>query len=282
MSNLHELPPAPTGKRRYSTLTLFKFFVYGSLCWSSSQFIYEDLVAASLLLDTESSASEILNFFSVSIDTICWLVLLVIFELETSILEDERLRGGLKWFLSAVSAFCYLVIVYAFTGYLGKLFMLGAATSFDAGGLCQMLNQSLVVMIDMDEYESLTASNCVTLENAGALGKVVDYPIIYAQSIYTKVIGLATAATINSAAWILVVAILQFDIVMQMRGGLSRSLLITSALLKAVLYLVLALVALYWGLVGDFVDFWDAFLWLAGFFIIELNIFKWQQETAKS
>ena len=43
---------------------------------------------------------------------------------------------------------------------------------------------------------------------------------------------------------------------------------------------LLAGVAIYWGVVGDFVDFWDAFLWLAGFFIIELNIFKWQQDAA--
>jgi len=265
---------------RVPKFNVFKLFVYGSLCWSSSQFFYEDLIAAHLLLDANSSVSEILNIFSVSIDTVSWLVLLVIFELETSILEDERLRGSLKWSLNAVSVLCYLVIIYAFTGYLGKLYMLSAAAGFDASGLCQMVDQSLVVMIDMDEYAPLGADNCTSLQGAAPLGKIDNYPIIYAQSIYANVIGLATAAVINSGAWILVVAILQFDIIMHLRGGLSRYLLITSGVLKAALYFILALVAGYWGLVGDFVDFWDAFLWLAGFFIIELNIFKWQQETS--
>lgn len=280
MTENHTSVSAAGSMGRLSPFTLFKLFVYGSLCYTSSQFIYEDLVAASLLLDDKASMTEALNIFSVSIDTISWLVLLVIFELETSVIADERLTGWLKWLLNGISVLCYLVIIYAFTGYLGKLLMLSAAVDFEAAvGLCQMLDQALVVMVDMDEYEPLNANNCVNLQNAGSLGGIAGQPIIYDQAVYPKVQGLALAAVINSGAWILVVAIIQFDIVMQLRGGISRLLGIISAVAKAALYLVLAAVAIYWGLVGDFVDFWDAFLWLAGFFIIELNIFRWQQHT---
>lgn len=111
------------------------------------------------------------------------------------------------------------------------------------------------------------------------MGKITDYPIIYEQSIYGKVVGLATAAAINSGAWILVVAVLQFDIVMHLRGQLNRHLMLVSGAIKALLYGVLFLVAIYWGLHGDLVDFWDAFLWLAGFFVIELNVLNWQKES---
>jgi hypothetical protein len=45
-------------------------------------------------------------------------------------------------------------------------------------------------------------------------------------------------------------------------------------------YGVLFLAAAYWGYAGDFLDFWDAFLWLFAFIFIELNVFDWQQETA--
>jgi hypothetical protein len=31
---------------------------------------------------------------------------------------------------------------------------------------------------------------------------------------------------------------------------------------------------------GDFLDFWDAFIWLVAFFFIEMNLFQWQEETA--
>ena len=40
----------------------------------------------------------------------------------------------------------------------------------------------------------------------------------------------------------------------------------------------LLLAAIYWGFKGDFVDFWDAFLWLVAFVFIELNIFEWRRE----
>jgi len=66
-----------------------------------------------------------------------------------------------------------------------------------------MLDQNLVVMIDMDEYEALFTANCVAL----------------------------------------------------------------------------MIVAIYWGVERDFIDFWDAFLWLAGFFLIELNVLNWQKES---
>ena len=47
---------------------------------------------------------------------------------------------------------------------------------------------------------------------------------------------------------------------------------------KFVLYSLLLLAAIYWGFKGDFVDFWDAFLWLVAFVFIELNVFEWREE----
>jgi hypothetical protein len=44
---------------------------------------------------------------------------------------------------------------------------------------------------------------------------------------------------------------------------------------KVLLYAVLLGCAIYWWLEGDFLDFWDAFLWLVAFVFIELNLFEW-------
>lgn len=51
---------------------------------------------------------------------------------------------------------------------------------------------------------------------------------------------------------------------------------------KVVLYSSLLFAATFWGLKGDFVDFWDAFLWLVAFVFIELNVFEWRQEVNES
>ena len=62
------------------------------------------------------------------------------------------------------------------------------------------------------------------------------------------------------------------------KGNLGRFVSI-SQLIKVVLYAILFAAAVYWGLLGDFLDFWDAFLWLVAFVFIEMNIFQWQAET---
>ena len=49
--------------------------------------------------------------------------------------------------------------------------------------------------------------------------------------------------------------------------------------MKGLLYLALFVCAVYWGFYGDFLDFWDAFLWLLAFFMIELNIFNWHEHV---
>jgi hypothetical protein len=45
-----------------------------------------------------------------------------------------------------------------------------------------------------------------------------------------------------------------------------------------VLYTTLIAAAIFWGFKGNFLDFWDAALWLFAFVFIELNVFEWQQE----
>ena len=51
---------------------------------------------------------------------------------------------------------------------------------------------------------------------------------------------------------------------------------------KVVFYGSLLFTATFWGVKGDFVDFWDAFLWLVAFVFIELNVFEWRQEVNES
>ena len=65
---------------------------------------------------------------------------------------------------------------------------------------------------------------------------------------------------------------------LQERGVLEGLVLKISNGIKFVLYSTLFLAAVYWGFKGNFVDFWDAFLWLVAFFFIEMNVVEWRQE----
>jgi hypothetical protein len=46
------------------------------------------------------------------------------------------------------------------------------------------------------------------------------------------------------------------------------------------LYSLLFAAAAYWGLHGDFLDFWDSFLWLIAFVFIERNLFHRQAQAS--
>ncbi len=64
-----------------------------------------------------------------------------------------------------------------------------------------------------------------------------------------------------------------------MLTGLALRLTSTS---KFFLYSTLLWAAIYWAVKGDFVDFWDAFLWIVAFVFIELNVFEWRQESQET
>ena len=81
---------------------------------------------------------------------------------------------------------------------------------------------------------------------------------------------------------LLVVLILEIDVRLQERGIFEGLAFKISNYSKFVLYGILFAAAVFWGLKGDFIDFWDAFLWLVAFFFIELNVIEWREEDKEN
>jgi hypothetical protein len=84
---------------------------------------------------------------------------------------------------------------------------------------------------------------------------------------------------INAGVWLLVVLLLETDVRLQEKNRFEGLALYASTAAKFVLYSILALAVVAWMVTGDFVDWWDAFLWLVAFVFIELNVFEWRQES---
>ena len=97
---------------------------------------------------------------------------------------------------------------------------------------------------------------------------------------FFEIRALAWVDVINAAVWLLVVLILELDVRLQEKNRLEGAVLKVSNFLKTVFYSILFVAAVYWGIKGDFVDFWDAFLWLVAFFFIEKNVVDWRHESA--
>lgn len=257
-----------------------KYLVYVLLCYNVYLFLNDELLALEHTFVDGFEPGQLIQVFAATIDTAAWVVLLILFELETSLLDDRYIKGWVKWGLHGVRGICYVAIVYALTGYCAELSMLNQVSSIEVVDACSLLDQKYSLLLDLGEYTPLDAANC------GGVGsdiyRLTGFSIIADGGALAAARWLAGTDVINAATWILVCIVLEIEVRLQLRGELSEQIMGFSKFVKYVLYGILFIAAAYWGYAGDFLDFWDAALWLFAFLFIELNVFEWQLETTNA
>jgi hypothetical protein len=265
---------------RFKLFHYFKYTVYALLMINVYVFFAEEWAAVSHRFAGGLGAGDIIEAFAASIDTAAWVVLLLMFELETFILSDEQTTRRVRVSLHVLRAMCYVVIVYAFFGYLTKLlFLSGTGLLAGTADLCSLADGQWAYTVDLDEYEILTAGNCRAFSEANAFYQLPGLHAVVDKAGLTDILRLAWVDVINAGVWLLVVLLLEIDVRLQQRERFEGLALRASTATKYVLYPILLLAAIYWGIKGDFIDFWDAFLWLVAFVFIEMNVFEWRQES---
>ena len=262
---------------------IFKYSVYALLTLNVYLFFAEEWAATPHRFADGIVLSNIIEGFAATIDTAAWVILLLMFELETYVLDEQQFTKRVTWTLHGLRALCYIVIVYAAYGYLVKLiYLYGAAPLPDVNDICTLVESRWAYAIDFDEYAVLTAANCASFSAATEFWQYPGVEAVVDHAGLIDIIRLAWVDVINANVWLLVVLVLEIDVRLQERHKLEGIALRLSNLSKYVLYSILFLAAVYWGVKGDFVDFWDAFLWLVAFMFIELNVFEWRQEDAEA
>jgi len=257
----------------------FKYIVYLFLAMNIYWFYVEEVLAAKTQFPNGIGIKVIIEAYAATIDTAAWVVLLLMFELETYVLEDEQFTRRVTWSLHALRAICYAFIVYAFYGYLANLLTLDGMTPLaNVSDLCALAGQ-WSYSTTLDEYTAITAANCNSFTTATSFVRFDEMQAVVDLEGQKDIIALAWVDVINSAVWLLVVIVLEIDVRLQERQRYEGAMLYASNGIKFVLYALLFCAAIYWGINGDFVDFWDAFLWLVAFVFIELNVFEWHKET---
>lgn len=261
----------------------FKYAVYLLLTMNIYWFFAEETSAASLQFVNGIDAADVIEAFSATIDTAAWVVLLLMFELETYVLEDRHFTRAVTWSLHSLRALCYAFIVYAFYGYIANLTFLYETTALSGiTDLCSLLPGQWSWATTLDEYAELTTANCATYSDTSVFYQFKDMMAVVDTQGLKDIRYLAWVDVINAAVWLLVVLVLEIDVRLQEHGRFEGMALKASNASKFLLYSILFLAAIYWGVKGDFVDFWDAFLWLVAFIFIELNVFEWRQEETQA
>jgi hypothetical protein len=263
---------------RYTLYQVFKYTLYIFLSMNVYWFFVEEFQANLLLYPDGVQPGDVYDAYVATIDTAAWVVLLLMFELETYILEDHHFTRPVRYALHALRALCYALIIRAFFGYVGNLLSV-QDVSVLAGvtNLCSLVSDNWSYSHDFEEYTLLTAANCASFSSASSFLEFADARAVVDAPGHTAIVWLAWVDVINAAVWLLVVLVLEIDVRLQEKNRFEGLSLRASNIIKVILYATLFVAAVYWGVYGDFVDFWDAFLWLLAFFFIEMNVVEWRQ-----
>ncbi len=259
----------------------FKYLIYTLLAINVYLFFNEEWLASKVVFAAGISLDTIIEAFSSTIDTAAWLILLLLFELETYVIDDEKLVGATKWSLHLVRGLCYIIILYAFYGYLTKVGLLGQFNVHQITDLCT-LGSDWKHMETLNVYNEFTAQTCQSLSTASTEFLSHDkYKVISSRQTFQDVRMLAWVDVINAGAWIGVVLMLEVDVHTQLGNIKSELWSKYNRVVKVTIYSILLVAAVYWGVTGNFLEFWDAFLWIVAFVLIEMNMFEWQAEVAE-
>jgi hypothetical protein len=257
---------------------IFKYTIYCLLAMNIYHFFMEDYAASTQTFTKGISPSQIIEAFTATIDTTAWLTLLLIFELETYVLDDDKIKGQLKWNINAVKILCYTFIIYSFYGFVSKYNLLHTTAPFIIDDVCTLVGSGYTYIKQFDEYLPLTNEICQVFANTPLI-QISGTQIITDHAMILETQRLSTVEVSNSATWLMVVFVLELEVFLKLRDKLTPNLVKISKWVKAVLYSILFAASAYWGIKGGFLDFWDSFLWLVAFWFIEMNIFKWNSET---
>jgi hypothetical protein len=257
----------------------FKYAIYALLTLNIYWFFIEEFAAAGLQFNGGVALARIIEAYAATIDTLAWVVLLLMFELETYVLHDHHFTKPVVWTLQTVRVISYTFIVYAFYGYIINLTVFNDVVPLvGVSDLCALVDH-WSYSIGLDEYVAITSANCQAFSSATVFFQLPGMLAVIDAKGLAASKALAWVDVINAAAWLLVVLVLEIDVRLQERNRFAGSALKTSKAMKVFLYLLLLLAAIYWGVNGNFLDFWDAFLWLVAFFFIELNVVEWRHEV---
>lgn len=260
----------------YRWFQVFKYSVYLFLCTNIFLFLRKEWIAAAHRFPDGYGFSQLIEVYPSTIDTAAWFFLLMLFELETFIISDEQLKGRLKWVLRLGRGFCYSFVVYSFWGYITSYTWLVPFEIVDIQAVCDIIGQSW--MVDTDTFKTISDENCANIAKGENFFKYADQDIYTDQRTLTLAIYLAIVGIINSLTWILVVVVLEIDVWLQLKNRFKGWIFKFSTIIKRILYSILFIAAVYWGISGKFLDFWDAFMWIVAFFFIENNLIEWKKE----
>ena len=265
----------PVKKRDWGQI--IKWTVYSLLLLNWGYYFIEEMYIASHTLRQGGTFLDWTEELATTIDNLGWFGLLFMFEMETYSLSEETLeKKSVRWSLHTVRLACYIMLAHTMYARVTALQDFNAVEQDMAvTSLCQVADQD-ISFGENYRYTIVDQDNCTELSQ--------DNTFYFLEpSVITDTDGHALErkhllVDVNDAAvWLLVVWAIELAVWLQNRDITGGRLMVVTHSAK-VFYAVLFAHAGFWIYVGHWVYSWDQFLWIAGFWAIELNLSEWREE----
>ena len=268
------------GQQSFEIRQTIKWLVYTLVIINFGFYIRNDLVIAGHTLYSGSSLLEISRAFATTIDESAWIILLLLFELETYLLSDDPLSRAKTLLMQGIRLVCYISLahtLYAYGVYLAEIY--AAVPVEGVTNLCQLIGKDLSYASNL-VYSEINSSNCASLSSTNQFF-YVDPPTFF---IVEDAAGLAIEKQLawidifEAIIWLLILLSIEVAVWLQDRNIGQGLIFKTLSITKWCLYSLLWAAAGYWIYRGHYMFAWDEFVWIAGFVAIEMNIVEWRNE----
>ena len=260
-----------------------KWIVYSLLLVNFALYLNWDWHAATHALGPAEPLIKWLQAYAASIDYAAWLVLILLFELETYALSDEAFTPLVRRAMHGIRLLCYLFVLHTVYAYSANTYEVYFKVEQAAGvsDLCQVADGS-ISFVSNQQYTYLDADNCA-LMGTGADYFLLDKGRVIADRVsLDRERWLAWLDVIEAVIWLLIMVLIELTIRLQERGVSSGRAITTLNYLKFAGYSALMVMAIHWGLTDLFLNFWDEILWIGGFAAIEMNMSDWREEIEEA
>jgi hypothetical protein len=182
-----------------------------------------------------------------------------------------------KWVITGLTAACYVVLVYAGYGYAVALSDSYQYEPIESRPACYFANTGFAYLSPSARPIELTHENC----SAFAGKKIFKSPtdnLIATEPNLMALRKLSWVDVFNASAWLIIVLLFQVELSLEQMNKLTKHRLIVVMAWKIFAYLALLVCAIYWTVFSAFIDYWDAWLWLLAFILIDLNMLGLEED----
>ena len=260
-----------------------KWIVYSLLLVNFALYLNWDWHAATHALGPAEPLIKWLQAYAASIDYAAWLVLILLFELETYALSDEAFTPLVRRAMHGIRLLCYLFVLHTVYAYSANTYEVYFKVEQAAGvsDLCEVAD-GRISFVNNQQYTYLDADNCALM------GTGTDYFLLDKGRVIADRVSLdrerwlAWLDAIEAVIWLLIMVLIELTIRLQEREISGGRAITTLNYLKFAGYSALMGMAIHWGLTDLFLNFWDEILWIGGFAAIEMNMSDWREEIEEA